>query len=160
MNTYTLLLNSSKDLRNPGLFPFESSSNTLEKIILPPPFVDLDPDFSIKAKEYISHEQQVVVHCQFHHTSLYTPQLRIWPSTFLKCQSSAHVSRLLRAYNIGLYPEWLEIKPFQTHEFTLIFEGLSKECISFDLVEDIPESGGFYGSDILRNPSDVYQIAF
>jgi len=40
-------------------------------------------------------------------------------------------------------------------KFTLIFEGLDKPRKHFDLVEDIPEPGGFI---IKRNKSDVYDI--
>ncbi|WLD24801.1 hypothetical protein NU10_05330 [Flavobacterium dauae] len=43
-------------------------------------------------------------------------------------------------------------------EFTLIFKGLSKSCESFDLVEIIPEEGGFEVLNINRNSSDVYYV--
>ena len=40
--------------------------------------------------------------------------------------------------------------------FTLVFEGLSKLCKSFYLLEDIPESYAFYPGKIMRNQTDVY----
>jgi len=42
--------------------------------------------------------------------------------------------------------------------FTLIFQGLSKGCQLFDLVEEIPQEGGFAVRGLLRNSSDVYQV--
>lgn len=40
--------------------------------------------------------------------------------------------------------------------FTLIFEELSKGCKNFDLIEMIPQSGGFEAFNISRNNMDVY----
>lgn len=118
----------------------------------------LDPDFLEKTEAYPHLEQQVVVHCRFRHSVFYFPQVRIWPSTFLIPKDSSSTSRLLQTFNISFYPEWTEIKPHKIHEFTLIFEGLPKDCTAFDLVEEIPEPGGFYVVGIARNPSDVYHI--
>ena len=42
--------------------------------------------------------------------------------------------------------------------FTLIFEGLPKDCTSFDLVEDALEEGGFLYENIQRTYNDVYEI--
>lgn len=41
--------------------------------------------------------------------------------------------------------------------FKLVFTGLPKNCMSFDLIEDIPENG-FVVRNIQRNKSDVYSI--
>jgi hypothetical protein len=45
-----------------------------------------------------------------------------------------------------------------TYTFLLIFAALPKSCTQFDLVEDIPEEGGFLVRNIARNKSDVYRI--
>ena len=42
--------------------------------------------------------------------------------------------------------------------FTLLFEGLSKSCKLFQLVEDIAEPGGFFLNNIPRNKTDVYEV--
>ena len=103
-------------------------------------------------------EQQVIVHCFFKHQLYFDPRIRIWPSTFLKPKESHEVSKLLTAVNISFYPEWTRVKPFSRHDFTLIFEGLPKDCTVFDLEEDIPEPGGFFAPNIKRNESDVYHL--
>jgi hypothetical protein len=36
--------------------------------------------------------------------------------------------------------------------------GLPKKCTVFDLIEEIPEPGGFYIPNIQRNNSDVYHL--
>jgi hypothetical protein len=45
----------------------------------------------------------------------------------------------------------------KSFRFTLIFSGLSKSCEFFDLLEDIPEAGGFFIQNIKRNKDDIYQ---
>jgi hypothetical protein len=76
----------------------------------------------------------------------------------LKPKGSSEVSKLLTAINISFYPEWTRVKPYSRYDFTLIFEGLPKDCTVFDLEEDIPEPGGFFASNIKRNESDVYHL--
>jgi len=118
----------------------------------------LDPDLLQQAQSYPEVEQQVILHCR-HHPGIFFPyQVRIWPSTYLKAKDSSHVARLIHAFNISYYPEWMSISHLKPHEFTLIFEGLPKDCLVFDLVEDIPEPAGFYVGSISRNSSDVYHV--
>ncbi len=98
-------------------------------------------------------ERQTIVHCACGETYAY----RIWPSTFLIERGTGKRAKLITAFNISFAPQW-------THNdgkgFTLIFEGLSKECTVFDLQEIIPQVGGFEVSGIVRNNSDVYQVSF
>ncbi|MPN29566.1 hypothetical protein SDC9_177019 [bioreactor metagenome] len=42
--------------------------------------------------------------------------------------------------------------------FTLVFSGLPDECTTFDLIEEIPEEGGFFVPNIKRNGTDVYRV--
>lgn len=42
--------------------------------------------------------------------------------------------------------------------FTLVFSGLPKDCKMFDLIEVIPEEGGFHVKEIRRNESDIYRV--
>lgn len=102
-------------------------------------------------------EKQVIVHCEF--INGFEGQLiRIWPSTYLCDRNSSHKSKLLNAFNITLFPTWMQLEPLTIYTFTLVFSGLPKGCKMFDLVEEIPQSGGFYHGKIKRNKSDVYKI--
>lgn len=110
-----------------------------------------------KLKQVVQDESQVIVHCTIKGDSqgLY---IRIWKSTFLFAKNSAHVSKLLHFENISLYPTWTRLLPGKTHRFTLIFQGLPKDCKHFDLIEKISEGGGFEVRNIARNAKDVYFI--
>ena len=102
----------------------------------------------------IEEEKQVTVHC----SCIGVSRIRIWKSTFLVAHSSSHRSKLIHAENITLFPEWTPVEEDKKSRFTLVFTGLPKGCKQFDLVEDIPEPGGFIVRNIKRNNSDVYLI--
>ncbi len=80
--------------------------------------------------------------------------MRVWPGTCL-VQENGVRKKLIQAYGISLYPDWQIIQQGAIC-FTLVFEGLDKDCRKFDLVEDIPEPGGFLVKDFERNELDVY----
>lgn len=98
-------------------------------------------------------ERQTIVHCSIDAEMAY----RIWPSTFLIERGSGKRAKLITAFNISFAPEWTLSS---SGGFTLIFEGLSRECRVFDLIEDIPQEGGFKATGIVRNESDVYHLSF
>jgi hypothetical protein len=107
-------------------------------------------------KELIERETErcVIVHCRYYVEEL--SAVRIWPSTYL-IQDNGLKSKLLKTFNISLMPDWTEhfvINDFI--RFTLVFEGLSKSCKSFYLLEDIREPYAFYSHEITRNKTDVY----
>jgi hypothetical protein len=105
----------------------------------------------------ILEDSYVYVHCQF---PIPAPGMliRIWKTTVLKdCHSSAQ-SQLINAENISYAPQWTLIPDTGIYSFLLIFTSLPKSCTLFDLVEDIPQPGGFLVSNITRNKSDVYRI--
>ena len=84
--------------------------------------------------------------------------IRIWPQTFL-IEDGGDRKKLIKAFNISLMPNWtIPIIKGAEARFTLLFEGLSKGCENFYMLEDIPESGGFYTENILRNKTDVYKV--
>lgn len=116
----------------------------------------IDEEVISKAKEAIDVERQVIVHVTMR-TSFTLWQLRIWPSTFLVPHGIGPESKLLNANNIPFYPQWLHVFG-NTHRFTLIFEALPDDCEVFDLIERIPQEGGFEYFGIRRNRSDVYHI--
>jgi transposase-like protein len=112
---------------------------------------------SKKPLEKIKEESQVTIH--FKYTgSMWGDKIRIWKSTFLHAKGSSHRSSLVHVENISIHPTWTHVSAGETINFTLIFSGLPKYCEYFDLIEDIPEPGGFIINDIKRNNSDVYHF--
>lgn len=118
------------------------------------------PEILIKEKEQeevatepmVAEENQTIVHCVCGVDAAY----RIWPTTFLIEHGTGKRVKLVTAFNVTFYPYWTLKNAGQI--FTLIFEGLSRNCIVFDLKEEIPEDGGFEVKGILRNNSDVYTV--
>jgi hypothetical protein len=107
--------------------------------------VKIDPDV----------ESQVIVHCVYF-AGPFPSRIRIWPSTYLVDKVSGHRSKLLFSENIAKFPQWETV--IGGTDFSLVFEGLPRSCETFDLYEDIPESGGFRVKDIKRNHTDVYRV--
>ncbi|GHN01678.1 hypothetical protein WSM22_31670 [Cytophagales bacterium WSM2-2] len=109
----------------------------------------IDPD--------ILEDSYVYVHCQF---PIQTPGMliRIWKTTVLKDCHSSGQSQLVHAENISYAPQWTMIPDTGTYSFLLIFSALPKSCTQFDLVEEIPQAGGFLVKNIQRNKTDVYRI--
>lgn len=105
----------------------------------------------IEVKTLESEESQTIVHCTCKEDYAY----RVWPTTFLIEHGSGKHAKLITAFNISFAPQWTLN---DGKGFTLIFEGLSKTCASFDLKEIIPQDGGFEVLNIQRNGTDVYQV--
>lgn len=103
-------------------------------------------------------EKQVIVHCFLPASPFSGNLVRIWKSTVLHDKQNEHFSELVHAENISYYPFWTEIPPGKDFWFTLVFTGLPKSCRSFDLIEVIPQSGGFHVKNIQRNSSDFYRV--
>jgi hypothetical protein len=118
----------------------------------------IEPEIITEVKEetlvetMAAEESQVVVHCICSTDAAY----RIWPTTFLIENGTGKRAKLLTAFNISFYPYWTFKNKGQ--KFTLIFEGLSRNCVLFDLKEEIPQEGGFHVKSILRNNTDVYTV--
>jgi len=113
--------------------------------------IEIEEEIEVKTLE--SEERQTIVHCRVTSEDAYA--IRIWPSTFLIEHGSDKRAKLITAFNISFAPQWTIN---DGKGFTLIFEGLSKGCSSFDLKEVIPEEGGFKVLGIQRNNMDVYQV--
>ncbi len=103
-----------------------------------------------------THERQTIVHCKYF--GQIGDGVRIWKTTFLIEKPSGTKRKLIHAENITMYPHWTVIEKSGSYAFTLFFEGLSKSCISFDLIEEIPQEGGFKVNNISINESDVYNV--
>ena len=109
--------------------------------------------------ELLNESDHVILNCTIA-GSEQNESVRIWDSTFLVVDTMKYKSKLITATNISLYPEWTKINIGETLNFSLEFGPLPKGCTKFDLVEDIPESGGWIVRDIIRNSSDIYQVEF
>ncbi len=99
---------------------------------------------------------QVTVRCRF--TSDQGDLIRIWRSTFLVCYHTGHRSELVHAEGIAYAPEWMPVPQNSPMEFTLVFAPLPRDCVVFDLMEVIPQPGGFHVPSIARNRRDLYHV--
>ena len=102
-------------------------------------------------------EQQVIIHCSIYAMD-FGDAARIWKSTYLIDKETGKTYNLLFADGISFAPQWTLIPFNKPLEFTLIFKGLPKSCKLFDLVEIIPEEGGFEVLNVNRNSTDVYYV--
>lgn len=102
-------------------------------------------------------DSYVYVHCYFQN-QWKDALVRIWKTTFLVDKTSGARSGLIHAENISIAPLWTLIPDNSMHTFLLVFAALPKSCKQFDLLEDIPQPGGFHVADIFRNQQDVYHI--
>ncbi|HEY4540729.1 MAG TPA: hypothetical protein VIG94_12080 [Faecalibacter sp.] len=107
----------------------------------------------------IEEESQVIVHCHMDCTE-FADAARIWKSTYIIDNSTGIRYPLIHAEGITMYPHWTHIPQGSSLNFTLFFKGLPKSCKSFDLIEVIPQPGGFECRNIPRNHSDVYHVLF
>lgn len=117
------------------------------------PHVEEEVTTSVKTQN----EAHVYVHCYFDSSSD-GMLIRIWKTTFLIDRASGSRSAIVHAENISYAPQWTMVPTKTTFSFLLIFSALPKDCTVFDLVEDIPQSGGFFVPGISRNPLDVYHV--
>lgn len=108
---------------------------------------------------FIADAGQVIIHGIVYGRN-YGTNIRIWPSTYLFDKHSSHRSELVHFEKISAFPHWTEIPANHTFYFTLIFSGLPSSCKLFELKEVIPQSGGFYIPDIMRNKEDIYFLEF
>ena len=111
------------------------------------------PEINFEVEELVQEERSTIVHCSLSITCL----LRISQTTYL-VQQNGDRKKLLQAYNIASFPDWKLVLPH--HRFTLIFEGLDRDCQKFDLIEDVQELHPFEFKDIKRNNTDVYTLAY
>ncbi|SKC87140.1 hypothetical protein [Ohtaekwangia koreensis] len=131
-------------------------SKTLPKVLPETkPKVDTDVLSSI-APEFLE-DSFVYVHCYFENDSK-DMLIRIWRTTYLIDRSSNSRSDLVHVENISFAPLWTLIPDNTTYNFLLIFSALPKSCTHFDLIEEIPQPGGFFVKNIQRNEKDVYHI--
>ena len=118
------------------------------------PAVKIDEE--IRTYLQTEEERTTIVHCRLQ--SPFPTLARIWNTTFLLEEDGRKVP-LVKAFRISMAPDWTW---FVTEDgyisFTLLFEGRSKGCHLFQLMEIIEEPGGFYSDKIRRNKTDVYEV--
>ncbi|MEZ4757820.1 MAG: hypothetical protein R2817_13405 [Flavobacteriales bacterium] len=127
-----------------------------EEVTIAPAKERTHPELREALQAAVEERGQVTVHCTLDAGE--GDCIRIWPSTYLVCRLSGHRSQLLHAEGIPLAPTWLPVAPGRSVQFTLLFAGLPQHCVLFDLVEEIPDPGGFHATSILRNGMDVYRV--
>ena len=118
---------------------------------------EVDTDTLTGIDSQMLEDSFVYVHCYFRN-SYKDMLIRIWKSTYLVDKTSSARSKLVHAENISVAPQWTQIPDGVTYNFLLIFSALPKACKLFDLIEDIPQAGGFFVPNISRNDTDVYHI--
>jgi len=127
--------------------------------IITRPRVEIDPELLLKLKDQVDEAGQVVLHFILKNVSSHDSQIRIWPTTYLYDLGSSHVSELVHAENITLFPTWQIIHANSKAYFTLVFTGLPRSCTSFQFKENCTnQAGAWYVESIIRNDSDVYYL--
>lgn len=126
-----------------------------EAPIIVKPNVDVDILTSIATN--LQEDSYIYVHCYFDNLGE-EMLIRIWKTTNLIDTTSGTRAQLVHAENISMAPQWTIVPGGFMYHFLLIFSTLPKSCNKFDLVEEIPQPGGFLVKDILRNEKDVYHI--
>lgn len=124
-------------------------------IVKEPKKISIDAELKVAIKTLVEEESQVIIHLHLHFS--HSSTIRIWKSTFLIPHNNGKKINLVHADNISFYPKWTICRKGET-VCTLVFKGLPKDCTVFDLVEEIPEPGGFYIPNIQRNNSGVYHL--
>jgi hypothetical protein len=123
--------------------------------IITTPRYKIEEELLESAKIRIEEERQVIVHVQAIDNEGPT-KIRLWPSTYLIDRTGGHRAKLLSMEGISAAPQWTFMS--KKHSFTLVFEGLPKDCQVFDLIEDIPSYFRFQHLGISRNSTDVYHL--
>lgn len=126
--------------------------------IITKPKVEIDKKLLTELLALTKEEKQVIVHCLFDARDMWGAKIRIWPSTFLYDVGSSHRSELVHVDNISICPQWTEVPQGKIAHFSLLFSGLPSVCSTFDLIEEIPQAGGFKVTGIKRNETDVYYV--
>lgn len=145
------------DLRTLGTMnATRTSASVVEAPVAPTIAEPIEPALKEELLTNIDERGQVTVRCRF--DSAEFNLIRIWRSTYLVCYDTGHRSELLHADGIAVAPQWMPVLPGSAAMFTLVFAPLPKECSAFDLVEDIPQAGGFHVAGIGRNRRDMYEV--
>ena len=117
--------------------------------------VDDDVDTTtVRTKKRQDHEDkgQVTIHMR----TRWGGGVRIWSSIKLLCRTTGTEAKFIHAVGLSPFPTWTRVEP--GGKYTLLIEALPSNCRAFDIIEDIPQPGGFVVEDIVRNGKDVYRL--
>ena len=114
-------------------------------------------ELRVAMQDQLAVEKQVVFHFTIHPVD-YEDGVRIWKTTYLVDDLTGERYPLLFAEGVRLAPAWTLMPANQTQNFTLIFKGMPRRVQLFHLIEILPEEGGFYIDNIVRNTADVYYV--
>lgn len=142
-------------VHKPNLIVPAAAATVVEPPVKVKPAIDLEILTAID--QDVMEDSFVYVHCYFDNPDD-DSLIRIWRSTFLVDQATGSRARLMHAENISFAPIWTHVPGHAVFNFLLIFSALPKSCQVFDLVEDIPQAGGFHVTNIARTPRDVYHV--
>lgn len=135
--------------------PTSKRSPLVESPVKVKPFIDVDVLTAIESE--ILEDSYVYVHCYIDNNDK-DMLIRIWKTTFLVDMNSGTRAKLVHAENVSFAPMWTMVPDGITYNFLLVFSSLPKSCTHFDLLEEVPTSGGFHVKDIQRNKKDVYHV--
>jgi len=130
-----------------------SKTEIIEPLVKP----EVESEILTSLATDLAEDSFIYVHCHFDNLGE-EMLIRIWRTTFLIDIHSGTRARLVHAENISFAPQWTIIPGGIMFHFLLIFSSVPKSCKQFDLVEEIPQPGGFCVRNIQRNDSDVYHI--
>ena len=134
---------------------YKKHTNQPDIIIAEP---QVETSISNELSTAIDPEKQTILHCRVK-TDFFT-YIRIHATTYL-IENTGKKSKLITTVDISVAPEWCAGNYDRGFNyFTLIFEGLSKDCTSFHLQEFAAagENNLFETAVIERNNTDVYEV--
>jgi hypothetical protein len=124
----------------------------MDTLLIPTIKVDLAPELLEQTKE----EKQVIITVRFR--SYWGTGRFVDPEVRLVCQQTGEASKLLTYHNAVLYPN---NRPYQEEDLhpVMVFEGLPRECTSFDLREPFRDGViPWVVFNVPRNDQDVYTL--
>lgn len=117
---------------------------------------EIDEQLQFEVKESVDNESQVIVHCTAPAMGFSYP-VRIWKTIYLVPRGGGRKCKLIHVENVTIYPQWTTVPP-NGLTFSMIFQGLPRDCTVFDIEEQIPEPGGLIVRGIHRNVTDIYHV--
>lgn len=121
------------------------------------PTIEIAPEIKNALSELSKVNSQVIIHCSINLDKNAFVFLK--KNTYLKANDGEHISQLVYYENISIDPVRTSFEKGMCN-FSLVFEGLPKDCKSFDLIEETQELCPFTKLNNKRNTSDVYIIKF
>jgi hypothetical protein len=124
----------------------------METLLIPTIKVDIAPELLTQVEQ----ERQVTIALRFRYYLF--RRAFVDPEATLVCNQTGHTSRLVSYHNAELYPGGRIYLEDDLHP-VMIFEGLPRECTSFDLREPFRDGViPWVVFNVPRNDQDVYTL--